>query len=140
MKILQEFPHFFGTNTTAATAKWETAKQRAPEPPLFQGLQPRKAQHEDVVLSLPEHCHKWRELLVVEQPFTWPIETHFHFQLHITSPITSIHNHQTSFFGETPIKCVSLDGVEHGASGKELGICQTTPCPLLRRSCTLAIS
>jgi len=65
---------FFETNPATATAKWEAAKQRASEPPLFWAPQPRKAQHEDVVLSLPEHCHKWRELPVVEQPFTWPIE------------------------------------------------------------------
>ena len=28
----QEFPHFFGTNRVTPTAKWEAAKQRAPEP------------------------------------------------------------------------------------------------------------
>ncbi len=72
---------FFAANTITPTAKWEAAKQRAPEPPLFWPPQPRKAQREDVVLSLPEHRHKWRELLVAEQlPCTWPIETHFYFQ------------------------------------------------------------
>jgi len=76
----QDFPHFFVTNTATPTAKWEAAKQRASEPPLFRLSQPGKAQQRDVALSSPEHCHQWRELLFVEQPFTWPVETHFHFQ------------------------------------------------------------
>jgi len=79
-KLGQEFPHFFGTNKITPEAKWEAAKQRAPEPPLFRLSQPGKGQQRDVALSSPEHCHQWRELLVVEQPFTWPMETHFHCQ------------------------------------------------------------
>jgi len=31
------------------------------EPPLFWPSQPGKGQHEDLMLTLPEHCHQWRE-------------------------------------------------------------------------------
>jgi len=67
-------------NTMRPTAKWEAAKQRAPELPLFQPSQPGKSQHEDLVLFPPEHCHKWRELFFVELPPTWPSQKHFHLQ------------------------------------------------------------
>ena len=48
-------------------ADGEAAKPRAPEQPLVQlGL--GNGQHEDLVLAQKPRCHKYRELLVVEQP------------------------------------------------------------------------
>jgi len=56
-KSEQEARHSFNTNTATPSIEWEATKQRAPEPPLLRLSQPGKGQHEDLVLSPPEHCH-----------------------------------------------------------------------------------
>jgi len=53
-----------------APGQGELRNKEHSEPPLFRPTQPGKGQHEDLMLSPLEHCHKWRELLAVEQPFT----------------------------------------------------------------------
>ncbi|RLA86636.1 MAG: hypothetical protein DRG34_06350 [Deltaproteobacteria bacterium] len=52
---------------------WEAAKQRAPESPLFTHLSLARASMKIWCIFKSDTAIKWRELLVVEEPFPWPV-------------------------------------------------------------------
>jgi hypothetical protein len=99
----QEFTHFFGTNAVTLTAKWEAAKQRAPEPPLLSHLCVARASIK-MWCSLTQNtaingvnCSLWSSLPL------GLVRAIFTYKPPITSLTTLIYTHQTKLFGGTPV-------------------------------------
>jgi len=62
----QEFPHFFTQNARTPKARWEAENNEHLSHLYFHYLSPDKASREIWSFFIKIHCHKWRELLVVD--------------------------------------------------------------------------